>query len=77
VDEHLLRCIGILHDIDAGRSEDTKFATETHAHHAAAEPATALRCSLLHDIAKGRQEDHSIAAAASRVGSVRGSLLSR
>src|SRR5437762_6261449 len=28
VDEHLLRCIGVLSDIDAGRSEDTKFATE-------------------------------------------------
>src|SRR5712675_371344 len=28
VDEHLLRCIGILSDIDAGRSEDTKLATE-------------------------------------------------
>src|SRR4029077_334815 len=28
VDEHLLRCIAILSDIDAGRSEDTKLATE-------------------------------------------------
>jgi [protein-PII] uridylyltransferase len=28
VDEHLLRCIGILSDIEAGRSEDTPFATE-------------------------------------------------
>src|SRR6187399_92298 len=28
VDEHLLRCIGVLSDIDAGRTEDTKFANE-------------------------------------------------
>src|SRR2546421_2751456 len=28
VDEHLLRCIGVLSDIEAGRSEDTKFASE-------------------------------------------------
>src|SRR5204863_7793555 len=28
VDEHLLRCIGILSDIEAGRSADTPFASE-------------------------------------------------
>ena len=28
VDEHLLRCIGILSDIEAGRAEDAPFATE-------------------------------------------------
>src|SRR5207253_5737321 len=28
VDEHLLRCIGVLSDIEAGRSEDTAFANE-------------------------------------------------
>src|SRR6476619_2739321 len=28
VDEHLLRCIGILADIEAGRTEDTKFAND-------------------------------------------------
>src|SRR6185295_720500 len=28
VDEHLLRCIGILSDIEAGRAADTPFATD-------------------------------------------------
>src|SRR5207247_8127282 len=28
VDEHLLRCIGALSDIEAGRAEDAKFAAE-------------------------------------------------
>jgi [protein-PII] uridylyltransferase len=63
VDEHLLRCIGILHDIDAGRSEDTKFATELMR---TMQPQSRLLLYValfLHDIAKGRQEDHSIAGA--------------
>src|SRR4051812_34235034 len=63
VDEHLLRCIGILSDIDAGRSEDTKFATELMR---TMQPQSRLLLYValfLHDIAKGRKEDHSIAGA--------------
>ena len=63
VDEHLLRCIGILADIESGRS--------TIEHPMAQEilPAIADRTVLyvalfLHDIAKGRMEDHSLAGVA-------------
>jgi [protein-PII] uridylyltransferase len=63
VDEHLLRCIGILADVEAGRSEDTPFATELM-RTVQPEHRTLLYISLfLHDIAKGRIEDHSIAGA--------------
>lgn len=62
VDEHLLRCIGVLAEIEAGRME---------AEHPLANsilPTIANRRALyvalfLHDIAKGRDEDHSIAGA--------------
>src|SRR4029079_18133179 len=63
VDEHVLRCIGILSEIEAGRSEDTKFATELM-RTIQPEHRTLLYLTLfLHDIAKGRIEDHSIAGA--------------
>jgi [protein-PII] uridylyltransferase len=63
VDEHLLRCIGILADIEAGRSEDTPFATELM-RTIQPEHRTLLYITLfLHDIAKGRIEVHSIAGA--------------
>jgi [protein-PII] uridylyltransferase len=62
VDEHLLRSIGILAEIDAGRlKEDHPVANEIM-------PAIANRSALyvatfLHDIAKGREQDHSLAGA--------------
>ncbi|MBM3609129.1 MAG: [protein-PII] uridylyltransferase, partial [Alphaproteobacteria bacterium] len=62
VDEHLLRCIGVLADIDAGRlAEAHPLANEIL-------PRIPNRAALytalfLHDIAKGRPEDHSIAGA--------------
>ena len=63
VDEHLLRCIGILSDIEAGRAEDAPFATELM-RTIQPEHRTLLYVALfLHDIAKGRIEDHSIAGA--------------
>jgi [protein-PII] uridylyltransferase len=63
VDEHLLRCIGILSDIEAGRAEDAPFATELM-RTIQPEHRTLLYVALfLHDIAKGRPEDHSIAGA--------------
>src|SRR5712675_2238106 len=63
VDEHLLRCIGILSDIDAGRSEDTKLATELMRTIQPRHRELLYVALFLHDIAKGRQEDHSIAGA--------------
>ena len=63
VDEHLLRAVGILAEIDAGRSkEEHPLANELM-------PAISGRQALylavfLHDVAKGRGEDHSLAGAA-------------
>src|SRR6202040_1869482 len=63
VDEHLLRCIGILSEIDAGTSPDTAFASELM-RSIQPQHRTLLYIALfLHDIAKGRVEDHSIAGA--------------
>jgi len=63
VDEHLLRCIGILADIEAGRAADAPFATELM-RTIQPQHRTPLYVALfLHDIAKGRIEDHSIAGA--------------
>ncbi|MGA2044373.1 MAG: [protein-PII] uridylyltransferase [Roseiarcus sp.] len=62
VDEHLLRTIGVLANIEGGRLvEDHPLASEFL-------PSIANRTVLyvaafLHDIAKGRQEDHSLAGA--------------
>jgi len=78
VDEHLLRCIGILHDIDAGRSEDTKFATELMR---TMQPQSRLLLYValfLHDIgqgAPGRPFDRRRARRASALSAAR--LLSR
>ncbi len=63
VDEHLLRCIGILADIEAGRAEDAPVVTELM-RTIQPQSRTVLYVALfLHDIAKGRIEDHSIAGA--------------
>src|SRR5499426_1073437 len=63
VDEHLLRCIGILSDIEAGRTEDTPLATELTRSLQPASRKILYIALFLHDIAKGRIEDHSIAGA--------------
>jgi [protein-PII] uridylyltransferase len=63
VDEHLLRCIGFLSDIEAGRSEDTPFATELMRTIQPQHRALLYVALFLHDIAKGRIEDHSVAGA--------------
>ncbi len=63
VDEHLLRAVGNLSEIDAGRMrEEHPLANEIM-------PAVSVRRALyvavfLHDVAKGREQDHSIAGAA-------------
>jgi [protein-PII] uridylyltransferase len=63
VDEHLLRCIGILADIEAGRSEDTVFTNELMQTIQPQSRRLLYVALFLHDIAKGRTEDHSIAGA--------------
>jgi [protein-PII] uridylyltransferase len=63
VDEHLLRCIGVLAEIETGKNEEYALANELiHTIHP--EHRTVLYVALfLHDIAKGRVEDHSVAGA--------------
>jgi [protein-PII] uridylyltransferase len=63
VDEHLLRCIGVLSDIEAGRSDDTTFASELMRTIQPRHRDLLYVALFLHDIAKGRIEDHSIAGA--------------
>ncbi|MFC5067594.1 [protein-PII] uridylyltransferase [Flaviflagellibacter deserti] len=62
VDEHLIRSVGILAEMDAGTLKDE------HPLSAEVLPTIAQRtalyvATLLHDVAKGRPEDHSIAGA--------------
>ncbi len=63
VDEHLIRAVGVLAEIDAGRlEEEHPLANRVigSLHH-----RRALYVALfLHDVAKGRPEDHSTAGAA-------------
>ena len=63
VDEHLIRCIGALDEIERGENPAVTLASELmrtiQPHH-----RTVLYIALfLHDIAKGRPEDHSIVGA--------------
>ena len=63
VDEHLLRCIGILADIERGSTDEFPLASDLM-RKILPEHRTLLYVALfLHDIAKGRIEDHSIAGA--------------
>ncbi len=63
VDEHLVRCIGVLTDIEEGRSEDTRFANELMRTIQPGHRKLLYLALFLHDVAKGRVEDHSIAGA--------------
>jgi [protein-PII] uridylyltransferase len=63
VDEHLLRCIGILNEIEDGRREETALATELIRSVQPNHRALLYLALFLHDIAKGRIEDHSLAGA--------------
>src|SRR5512132_4398444 len=63
VDEHLLRCIGALADIEAARTEDTKLANELMRTIQPRHRELLYVTLFLHDIAKGRIEDHSVAGA--------------
>ncbi|MFG1397681.1 [protein-PII] uridylyltransferase [Roseixanthobacter pseudopolyaromaticivorans] len=62
VDEHLLRCIGILSEIERNTNPENALANELML---TLKPQRHLLyvALLLHDIAKGRPEDHSIAGA--------------
>ena len=64
VDEHLLRCIGVLAEIELGDQSRIRARQRSDAQRSSPITATVLCFALfLHDIAKGRVEDHSIAGA--------------
>ena len=63
VDEHLLRCIGILADIEAGANDEFVLAGELMKTIQKSHRNLLYVALFLHDIAKGRVEDHSIAGA--------------
>ncbi|MET3853254.1 [protein-PII] uridylyltransferase [Rhizobium sp. OAE497] len=62
VDEHLIRSVDVLSEIDKGKAEELHPLSNKLMPHI--EDRDSLYVAvLLHDIAKGRQEDHSIAGA--------------
>ena len=63
VDEHLLRCIGILQEIERGSVKDSTLANELIHKILPAHRRVLYVALFLHDIAKGRPEDHSTAGA--------------
>src|SRR5579884_2732865 len=63
VDEHLLRCIGALDEIERGDNREVALASELM-RSIQPQHRTVLYVALfLHDIAKGRPEDHSLLGA--------------
>jgi [protein-PII] uridylyltransferase len=63
VDEHLLRCVGFLQEIERGGSDEFIVASDLMRKIQPEHRAVIYISVLLHDIAKGRLEDHSIAGA--------------
>jgi [protein-PII] uridylyltransferase len=63
VDEHLLRCIGVLTEIERGDNPEYGLANELIRTIQPEHRALLYVALFLHDIAKGRVEDHSIAGA--------------
>jgi [protein-PII] uridylyltransferase len=63
VDEHLLRCVGYLQEIERGGNDEFTVASDLMRKIRPEHRAVIYITTLLHDIAKGRPEDHSIAGA--------------
>ena len=63
IDEHLLRTVGVLSAIEAGRLKD-ELPLATEIIHKISHRTELFLAAFLHDIAKGRPEDHSMAGAA-------------
>ncbi|KJC51622.1 protein-PII uridylyltransferase [Bradyrhizobium sp. LTSP885] len=63
VDEHLIRCIGFLQEIERGNSDEFVVASDLFRKIRPEHRPVIYIATLLHDIAKGRPEDHSIAGA--------------
>ena len=63
VDEHLLRCIGVLAEIERGSNDEFVLANDLMKKILPEHRTLLFVAMFLHDIAKGRIEDHSIAGA--------------
>src|SRR6516162_1546785 len=63
VDEHLIRCIGFLQEIERGSNDELVLAADLMRKIRPEHRPVIYVAVLLHDIAKGRPEDHSIAGA--------------
>jgi [protein-PII] uridylyltransferase len=63
VDEHLIRCIGHLQEIERGGNDEFTVASDLFRKIQPEHRAVIYVTTLLHDVAKGRLEDHSIAGA--------------
>jgi [protein-PII] uridylyltransferase len=63
VDEHLLRCIGALQEIERGGNDEVALSTDLMRKIQPEHRPVIYLATLLHDIAKGRPEDHSVAGA--------------
>jgi [protein-PII] uridylyltransferase len=63
VDEHLLRCIGVLNEIERGENREFTLANELMQTIQPRHRTVLYVTMFLHDIAKGRVEDHSIGGA--------------
>ena len=63
VDEHLLRCIGVLSEIERGEGEKSHPLSHSLMPGLKKQREALYVALLLHDIAKGRPEDHSEAGA--------------
>jgi [protein-PII] uridylyltransferase len=63
VDEHLLRCIGVLAEIESGANPEYALANDLMRTIQPNHRDLLYIALFLHDIAKGRAEDHSIAGA--------------
>lgn len=63
VDEHLIRCVGFLQEIERGGIEEFTLASDLMRKIRPEHRSVIYITTLLHDIAKGRPEDHSIAGA--------------
>jgi [protein-PII] uridylyltransferase len=63
VDEHLLRCIGNIQEIERGTNDELVLASDLVRKIQPEHRKVLYVATFLHDIAKGRPEDHSIAGA--------------
>jgi [protein-PII] uridylyltransferase len=63
VDEHLLRCIGVLRDIERGDTDQFALASELFKSIRPQQRKVLYVTMFLHDVAKGQPEDHSTAGA--------------